>query len=191
MKRIKYVHARRKQQKEKLITTSYLTSALRLLSGAIFIIIFAMIALPSTVNYARASEDPYDIAANAPVGELILGRLTHPNAPETIENKIKRITAHYGVSYERVSKTIACENHDLDTNLQSRLKYTFDDPKRGIVKGEREKSFGLVMIHLPDHADISLAEATNPDFAIEWMVKEWSKGNKGMWSCARILGYTQ
>ena len=182
----------RKREKQKA-TSPILRKRIYALQLALLgtLIISALSVLPNTVQYARASEDVYEIAANAPVGEVILGYSIPLEASETIENKIKRITAKYGVSYERISKTIACENHELDPNLQSYMMYTFNDPKRGIVKGERERSFGISMIHLPDHPEISLTEAIDPDFAIEWMVKEWSKGHKGMWSCAKMLGYAK
>ena len=73
---------------------------------------------------------------------------------------------------------INCENKEWDTDLQSRIINK---------KGVREKSYGLSQIHLPSHPNISLEQATDPDFAIEFMAQNLSKGKGKMWTCYRKL----
>lgn len=97
----------------------------------------------------------------------------------------------YGVSESLMVDIINCENTSWDTTLQSKLPYSFSDPKRGIVIGERERSYGLVQIHLPSHPSVSYEEATDPEFAIDFLAKNIAQGRLSMWSCAKILGYVQ
>jgi hypothetical protein len=53
--------------------------------------------------------------------------------------------------------------------------------------GDHGTSFGLSQIHLPSHKDISKAQAFDPNFAVEFMAKEMSKGNSKIWTCYRNL----
>lgn len=107
--------------------------------------------------------------------------------PETYHDIVIRLAKKHKVSSEKMWNTLKCENTQLDPKLQSGIKYTYSDARRGIVEGQYEKSFGLVQIHLPDHPEISHAQATNPEFAIEYMASEFSKGNADAWSCYRKL----
>ena len=100
-----------------------------------------------------------------------------------IIRKISLYSEKYNVPYQKLYNTIECETaHTFDTKIQSQVKYNFSAPSRGIVKGEQEKSFGLAQIHLPDHPKISYEQATDSDFAIEFMAQHYSKG-KDIWYC--------
>lgn len=94
-----------------------------------------------------------------------------------------KIAAQNNVSGAEMVRVINCENKEWNPTQQSRNIYHFSSPKRGIVEGTRERSYGLVMIHLPDHPDISYSEATDPVFALTWMAKEFKKGHQQQWSC--------
>lgn len=97
--------------------------------------------------------------------------------------KIHLYSDKYNVPFERVYNTIACETgKTFDTKIQSRVKYNFSAPNRGIVEGTQEMSFGLAQIHLPDHPKISYEQATDVDFAINFMAESYSKG-KDLWYC--------
>ena len=107
---------------------------------------------------------------------------------ELVKEKIDELATKYGANSEEMYATIArCENKELDPNKQSGHRYNFESPKRGIVKGEQEQSFGLAMIHLPDHPDISKSEATDPEFALDWMAQEFAKGREKQWTCHTLL----
>ena len=79
--------------------------------------------------------------------------------------------------------TLDCENQSWNPTQQSNIRYAFSDPKRGIVKGERERSYGLAMVHLPDHPDISYEEAIDPVFALTYMADEFAAGRASQWYC--------
>ena len=135
------------------------------------------------MNYTVPFVDSYDIAANAPVGELILGRLTPPNAP--IDDLIAEKVNTYHLNYKmikQIGKTIECETaHTFSPNIQSSARRP---------DGSREQSFGLAQIFAEAHKEISMEQMTDMNFSIDFMAKNWTE-HKGWWSCARILGYTQ
>lgn len=89
----------------------------------------------------------------------------------------------YGVSASLMIAIIDCENRSWTANLQSGHYYKKDRPKQGLVTGQREQSFGLVQIHLPDHPSISYEQATNPTFSIEFLARELSLNRGRQWSC--------
>lgn len=99
---------------------------------------------------------------------------------------IQRKADEYQVSFDKISAIIDCENKDRDPSLQSRMKYTEGQISRnqnwGVV-GEREKSFGLVQIHLPAHPTISKQQAIDPEFSIDFLAKHLSLGNGRWWTC--------
>jgi len=60
-----------------------------------------------------------------------------------------------------VAHTIYCES--MFYNIQS-----------GIVhEGVREPSYGLAQIHLPSHPKVSVEQALDPYFAVDWMMEHW------------------
>lgn len=76
---------------------------------------------------------------------------------------------------------IACES-GFDTTLQSHHNYTPTNVPKGYKVGDREQSYGLVQIHLPAHPTITKEQAQNPEFAVDFMAKNF-KRNPGMWTC--------
>lgn len=103
----------------------------------------------------------------------------------TIPSLIDKYSQKYGVPYKEIHTIIACETgNTFNPEIQSRVRYNFSSTKRGIVKGERERSYGLAQIHLPDHPYVSIEQAKDPEFAIEFMAKSLSKG-KNIWYCGK------
>jgi len=102
------------------------------------------------------------------------------------EEVLKKADAH-NVSFDQMWNTIKCENESLNPDLQSQLKYEFDDTRRGIYVGMQEKSYGIAQIHIPDHPHVSIEEAKDPEFAIEFMANAFSNGKQVWWTCWRKL----
>ncbi len=109
-----------------------------------------------------------------------------PIKPVSVQELVSKYSAIYHVSRQDMLDTTNCENKEHDPKARSKSRYTFNDPKRGIIKGEQEQSYGLAMIHLPDHPDITLSEAEDPDFSIEFMAKNFAKGNQHLWTCWKL-----
>lgn len=49
--------------------------------------------------------------------------------------------------------------------------------------GDAGQSFGLAQIYRPAHEEVSIDEAEDPTFALNWMADEWSGDNAHLWSC--------
>lgn len=105
---------------------------------------------------------------------------------ERIKKEVWSAAAKYNTFPEKMWSVMKCENAALDPTLQSYHRYTFSDPSRGIHIGEREKSFGLSQIHLPDH-DVTYEQATDPEFAIDYMAKHFAEGKASLWSCYKMI----
>jgi hypothetical protein len=52
--------------------------------------------------------------------------------------------------------------------------------------GDGGFSHGLVQIHGPSWPTISVAQSTDPEFAIEFLAQKLSMGQGRLWSCYRM-----
>lgn len=155
-------HITKKQKKS--LTVGYV-----LIGWAIFAVMMSL-AKENTVVYASTTQ-------NFAITEVL------PPKPvvETIEGKIERYGSKYGVKSEHIYNIIACETaNTFDPNIQS----------KNYINGIREKSFGLVQLHLTAHPEISYEQATDPDFAIDFLARNLKEGNYWMWTnCSKRFGY--
>jgi len=53
--------------------------------------------------------------------------------------------------------------------------------------GDRGRSHGLAQIFSPAHPNVSLAQAEDPKWSIDFMVKSFEEGHASMWTCHREL----
>ncbi len=84
---------------------------------------------------------------------------------------LANIYAHeYGVSAKKMKQVVKCES-----GWRANAKNIT----------EREMSYGLSQLNLKAHTRISIEQATDPDFALEFMAKEFKRGNARIWTCAR------
>ncbi len=90
--------------------------------------------------------------------------------------------------------------HDLAIDYWATMYHANADEMRATIKcesnfdpaavGDHGESVGVAQIHLPAHLDITREQAEDPDWSVQWMAKQWNT-NKHIWSCARLLGYTE
>lgn len=90
---------------------------------------------------------------------------------QTIGELITFYSEYYNVSEDVLHKVINCES-----------RY---NPKAHNSNGE--DSWGLVQINLDAHKSITIEQATDPNFAIDFLAKNISKGKGSMWTCWRKL----
>jgi len=142
----------------------------------LLVIISLLIPLTGYAFFERTST----VSGTTPISsEIITHNITV--AEPTIEELVRESALKYNVSFDELWYTIGCETQQTyNPYIQSNIRYAFTDTKRGIVKGERELSFGLAMIHLPDHPEITYEQATDKYFAIDFIAKNWSK-HSGWW----------
>lgn len=84
-----------------------------------------------------------------------------------------------------MSAIVGCES-GYQVAIQSQHRYTETNAPRGYKAGDREQSFGLVQIHVPVH-NVTVEQAKDPMFAIEWLAKGIAAGKASMWTCAQKL----
>lgn len=109
-----------------------------------------------------------------------------PLGEEAIRLMIKAYASKYGVSEGLMLSTVSCETSGtFDPTIRSRALYTFSDPKLGIHIGEQEQSYGLAQIHLPANPDVTIDQAKDPDFALDFMAKHLAKGETWRWTCIK------
>lgn len=127
------------------------------------------ITIVGAILFTVFSFSPNTIAEAEPLPEL------------TIPQLVDKYSTEYGVSRTQMWATMKCENTELDPTLQSRIINN---------KGEREESYGIAQIHLPSHPEITKAQATDAEFSVKWMAKEFKAGRANQWTCARKLGFS-
>jgi hypothetical protein len=81
---------------------------------------------------------------------------------------------------------IACES-GWSTDIRSNHRYHAGNVPKGYKVGDYEQSYGLVQIHLPAHPHITKEQATDPEFAIDFLARNVAKGKANMWTCARTI----
>ena len=149
--------------------------------AVIALAVFAMSSKTAAIAENNVREEPVEIQ---PSFKERLVQADLPTRQKLILEKVNEYAARHGANAKEMYDTIAkCENKALNPNQQSGHRYDFSSPKRNIVKGEQERSYGLAMIHLPDHPTISHENATDPEFALEWMAKEFADGRESQWTC--------
>lgn len=84
----------------------------------------------------------------------------------SIKQIIQQDADKYGVKASLLTRIIDCESKG--------------DPH---AIGDNGTSYGLVQIHLPDHPGITKKQAFDPEFAVNYLAEQVSKGNGHMWSC--------
>jgi len=126
----------------------------------ILIVCVAVLAFPQSTTVAHAEDIP-------PLCNI--GR-------ECLEDMVDRYAEMYNVSADQMKAVITCESN-WNPTIQSLHTNS----------GGREQSFGLAQIHAPSHPDVTYEQATDPEFAINFMADAFSKGKQGMWSCYKKL----
>ena len=99
-----------------------------------------------------------------------------------VKQLINAKAKEYGVSSYVMNTVVNCESQYV-TDIQSKHRYKKDRPHEGVVRGQREQSFGLVQIHLPAHPNVKMEQAVDPEFAIDFLAKNLAQGRGAMWSC--------
>jgi hypothetical protein len=99
-----------------------------------------------------------------------------PIASSTPEELTRAAQLRYGLG-NSFYKTMECESAGWQ-NIQSMV------PDAAGPNG-REDSWGVVQIHLPDHREITKAQALDAAWALDWAANAFKRGEAGMWTCYR------
>ncbi len=88
----------------------------------------------------------------------------------TVTELISHYSVKYGVSEEKMTKTIQCESGFNEKAV-----------------GDGGHSFGLSQINLPSNPTVTVAQATNKVFAVAFMAQGFRDGNQNRWTCYRDI----
>lgn len=143
--------------------------------------ITALLVYPQVV-VSEASEVPYEVTVEQ-VKPIV-------QANEDIYILISQYAEKYGVSKEAMYGTIRNESGGTyNPTIQSRMRYGHISERwlekcPDIRVGDQERSYGLAQIHICDH-DVTIKQATDPHFALDFMARNFALGNQNMW-----MGYS-
>lgn len=124
---------------------------------------------------------PGNVASESMIGWPSIRDL--PLGASTTELLAERAADAYGINKKEFVATMKCESAGWQ-DIQSGI------PKAGGPNGQ-ENSWGIAQINLPAHPDISIYDALDVRWSLNWAAKQWSEGHARLWTCARLLGYTK
>lgn len=73
-----------------------------------------------------------------------------------------------GVNADHLVQTLRCESHFKENAI-----------------GDGGNSYGLAQIHLPSHPNITVEQAMDGYWAIDWTINQFYIGNAKKWTCWR------
>ena len=91
-------------------------------------------------------------------------------ATTTLQQKAQLVALANGLDADHFIKTIDCESG-------------FDP----LAVGDHGLSHGLVQIYEPAHPNITLEQAYDPVFSLQYMAIAWGQGQEDQWTCYRQL----
>lgn len=148
------------------------------------IIFIAIIAVSSAqaVDAPGPNTPTVTPVIETPVATTTKKVVARPLSNAEYELIVQNAALKYGVSAATMQRIINCENRGLIPDQQSGHYYKPNN-RWGFSTTTREKSFGLVQIHLPDHPYVSYTQAIDPEFSIDFLAKNIALGNATWWSC--------
>lgn len=118
-------------------------------------------------------ESPAGIPVEAPELSYTAPEHVECDSVDPLKAKVECYASKYGVKSSDLMGIIQCES-------------SFNPNAKNV--NSRESSWGLVQINTWAH-DVSVKEATDPDFAIDFLAKHWKDGKRHMWwNCSKKLG---
>lgn len=102
---------------------------------------------------------------------------------DEIEKITKEFSIKYGVRYLSLIETIKCEApKTADGLFDPTAQSLFED-----TKSVRENSWGVAQINLTAHPQVTMEQATDARWSIEWTAREFSLDHASMWTCWKLL----
>ena len=108
-------------------------------------------------------------APQLPVDEAIASMRKAEYTKEDIITLIGIYAEKYGVSEYEMKQTVFHESHYDRYDI-----------------GDDGNSYGIAQIHLPSHKGITVEQAQDPHFALDFMAKNFKAGHARMWTGYRL-----
>lgn len=117
--------------------------------------------------------------ATAPIVEKTVEVEIPLTTPQDIEEYAREEAKREGISAYLFVETLRIESMNFTWNDQSLI------PAHG--PNGREDSWGICQIHLPDHPEITKAQALDPRWCIQWTAQQFKNHHASMWTGYRIV----
>ncbi len=171
MNKLRHKKTGRYRSYENLFMTRFVIGFMLIMPWSVAVAQYQALAMP--VLYEKAPQE----AQNAPT-PIVKEEVEEVDEKAKYQAYARKQAKANGVSERWIIFAIDVESgYSWNPKVKSTARYTFSDPKRGIVKGELEKSRGLCQIHEPDNPGISKETTEDPYWCIDFMIKETKNGN--------------
>ena len=110
------------------------------------------------------------LTTKAPTEEKRSVEVQQVKLEKTVEELIADASLRYGIDHAKFLATAQCES-----SLRS-----------NVIGGDDGNSVGLFQIHLPSHPEVSMENALDPIWAVEWAAKKF-KIDPTIWVCYNKL----
>lgn len=123
------------------------------------------------------------------IGLLFSTGVVMAQAPVIVEPPVELKTAHQPCLVIKECIEYYGEIYHLSKSKIELMKKVIycESGNNHLAVGDNNTSFGLSQIHLPAWKNITKEQAFSIDFSINFMAKQFSKGNEGIWSCVSIV----
>lgn len=108
----------------------------------------------------------------AAIQPVYAAELHEPLTVSELKQFARTTAERHGIDADLFLGIAECESN-WDATIQSKFYY----------KGERERSFGIFQIHLTAHTDVTLAQAKDPYFNIQWAASHFTEPWKDWKHC--------
>jgi hypothetical protein len=137
--------------------------------------------------------------ANSPLAQVEEPNIPTPaQQPATKPYQARKWTATEAQPYKEMLRTIATAKGLSEAKIREIEGVIGGDGKNAICPngesgwytkaiGDNGTSFGLVQIHLPAHPNVTRAQAEDPEFALNFIVDAFLKGDEWMWTCWKVM----
>lgn len=145
----------------------------------VFTLILSCLYFPQVKYVSHSPTPPKPVYASQTIEKPVVVEVVKEWTKEDTMRVIDLKAWQYDVDATLLKRIIECESGGdmASTTIQS----------RHYKDGIREQSFGLVQIHLPSNPDMTYEQAIDPNFSIDYLAKQLSKGRGYLWTCYRML----
>ena len=101
---------------------------------------------------------------------------------------VPELPKEWTVEEMKTLATSTAAKYGLTNNQTTRLLNVINCESRWVATSTSPTGdFGVVQINKRFHPEVTMEQAFDPAWSIEWMIKHWANGRYSMWVCYTIL----
>ena len=126
------------------------------------------VSMSNTVTYTSTTSTEQKQSTSTSLEKTVVS----VGKSESIHDKLTRYALKYDIPRQDLWQLVGCETgYTWDPNIRSKGK---------LKNGQQENSRGLAQINMDAGHGVTLSQATDPDFSLDFIGKNWSKRHS-MW----------